>query len=100
LIATRRQDHNQLGIAVQLGTVRFLGTFLEDPSEVPAGVVGHATEQLGAAGLLGEVGQSFEGLKLYRDGEARWDRWSTLAGCRDRPPLSLVSGSGRLVSFH
>ena len=73
LIATRRQDHNRLGMAVQLGTVRFLGTFLENPSEVPAGVVGHVVEQLVVAGLLGQVGESFEGLKLYRDGEARWD---------------------------
>ena len=34
-VGERRQEATALGYAVQLGTVRFLGTFLSDPAEVP-----------------------------------------------------------------
>ncbi|CAO3460021.1 hypothetical protein [Azospirillum argentinense] len=64
MIGRRRWDHMRLGFAVQLGTVRFLGTFLADPAEVPTEVVTTLARQIGVAdpACLGR----------YRDGKARW----------------------------
>ncbi|MHA0036670.1 Tn3 family transposase [Deinococcus sp. PESE-13] len=45
-LAQRRRPHNKLGCALQLCTLRFLGTFQQDPTAVPAVVVQHLAEQL------------------------------------------------------
>ena len=64
-IAPRRGNHNRLGLALQITTVRFLGTFLEDPLAVPDAVLRGLARQLDIADL--------NGLEAYRAGEQRWD---------------------------
>jgi hypothetical protein len=47
VVARHRGERNRLGVAVQLGTVRYLGTFLSDPLDLPWTVVEYLAAQLG-----------------------------------------------------
>ena len=52
------------GLPIQLGTVRFLGTFLDDVVGAPAGVIADLARQLG-------IGNP-DCIAVYREGRARW----------------------------
>ncbi|MEO8222646.1 MAG: Tn3 family transposase [Specibacter sp.] len=47
LVGRRRGEGSQLGLGVQLGTLRFLGTFLDNPVAVPEAVINFVATQLG-----------------------------------------------------
>ncbi len=64
-VAEHRGDHNRLGVAVQLGSVRLLGAFLDDPAEAPASAVRFAADQL-------SIAVSADLMTTYGASEGRW----------------------------
>lgn len=63
-VQSRRGAYMRLGCAIQLGTLRFLGTLLEDPAAVPTPV---------ASFVAGQLGMTVDGhLESYRASRWRW----------------------------
>jgi TnpA family transposase len=76
LINKCRGDYNRFGFALQLTTVRFLGTFLPNPTKVPPGVLHFIAHQLGIINL--------ECLERYLDRKTtRYTHSSEIQRCYD-----------------
>lgn len=86
LIAQKRGAHNRLGFAVQLGTVRYLGTFLEDPLAVPQPVLRTLAKQLRIAAL--------DKASAYSAGEQRWQHATEI-----RASYGYVEFTEPLIAF-
>jgi len=65
LLEPRRHHHTSLGFALQFCTVRLLGTFLSDPTDVPHSVRMTLASQLNIADPMV--------LSRYREGQMRYD---------------------------
>ena len=63
-IAKKRRNSSRLGFALQLATVRFLGTFLEDPVAVPPAVLHALAAQIHVTDLTC--------VTAYRQSDQRW----------------------------
>ena len=94
LIDRRRTAHTRLGFAVQLGTVRFLGTFLPDPTDVPANVTTYVAHQLGL--------QETTCLTQYDSRDTHWDHATEIQreyGYRDFHDPSRAFSSGAVALY-
>jgi hypothetical protein len=115
LIARRQSDHTRVGFASQLGTVRFLGPFLPNPTQVPANVVTYVATQLGLDDLTclehdhsrdtqwdhtTQIQQAY-GYRDFHDPRAvfrllRW-RYSRAWLSAERPSVLFALATARLV---
>ncbi|MBD2773974.1 Tn3 family transposase [Iningainema tapete] len=116
LVKKRRGNHNRLGFALQLCTVRFLGTFLSNPIEVPNLVVEKVANQLGITDLgcltrylerdtthrehAGEIQQHY-GYRDFSDQPEHWRLVRWLYGrtwlSAERPSILFDLATARLV---
>jgi hypothetical protein len=116
LVAKRRGDHNRLGFSLQLSTVRFLGTFLSDPLDVPWGVVEFLAAQLGIAdpscvkGYAARLPTQHEhareinrvcGYRDFAEGEAELRVWleARTWATPERPSVTFDRAAARLAEY-
>ena len=85
-IASRRGAASRLGFAVQLGTVRYLGRFLENPADIPASVVRWTAGELGV--------DTDTNLEQYGAGEARWEHQAEIRTAYGYRPFGDGDGDG------
>lgn len=74
-VAEHRGDHNRLGVAVQLGSLRLLGTLLEDVSQTPVAVARFAGDQLAMTGTARLMKTYVASVGRWRHGPRIRDRY-------------------------
>lgn len=89
-IGAHRGDHNRLGVAVQLGSLRLLGAFLENPSQVPVSVARFAGGQLA-------ISSPAEAMARYCASEGRWRHGPRI---RDHYGYRVFSDHGVAFRLH
>jgi TnpA family transposase len=92
LIQQCRTDATRLGFALQLCTVRFLGTFLDDPTEVPPVLVTLVAHQLG-------ITDAQEHLASYRLNPVRWKHTAEIRHLSGYAVFGDQPGHFRLVRW-
>jgi TnpA family transposase len=90
-IARRRRDVNRLGFAVQLGTVRYLGRFLENPAAAPDQVVQWTAREIGVAPSTDLAG--------YGEGEWRWTHQAEIRATYGYEPFGTPDVEEELVRW-
>ena len=90
-IARRRRDVNRLGFAVQLGTVRYLGRFLENPADAPEQVVAWTAREIGVAARTDLAG--------YGEGDWRWAHQAEIRRTYGYRPFSTPGVEPELVEW-
>ncbi|WP_415831388.1 DUF4158 domain-containing protein, partial [Deinococcus frigens] len=93
VLGQKKAQHNRLGYALQLATVRFLGTFLSDPLDLPAPVLAYVARQLGLPLHPAK-------LERYRRGETRWDHRQDIQaryGYKDFSDVAEILGLTRFL---
>ena len=90
-IRQRRDQHTGLGFALQLATVRFLGTFLDDPIAVPPNVLAFVAHQLGVALPID--------LDRYRQGTVRWEHTAEITAAYGYRAYTAQPGHFQLLRW-
>jgi Domain of unknown function (DUF4158) len=90
-IAVRRSAINRLGFALQLGTVRYLGRFLENPVEVLASVLGWTARELSVPLSVSLV--------EYGQGRTRFDHQAEICAAYGYRPFDTAGVEREFVAW-